>query len=677
MRRKEYEVLYFMSHKRNLDEISLQDLYDLLLRSKYWLLIAIICSCVGSYIQIKRKPSYTSHGTVIIEKSETSPLQAMMENFSGGAPMGGRKRDELEKYVEFFKSHQFLRIVSNYLYKEADMEIYRDLGIGRPGIMENIKTSFGLQKKVKNVMVVTPDLLLNRVSNNVNIVPVNSNTLKISFKSDSIKTSTSIANILLKLGVEIITAKNLKELDEAQDFLNRQIGTINKKISALQESIIDLRKAHGSLSSSGEKNLAASSQKLKENLVAARTELYQRQLLLKKVKAENSSKGPMDYGTISMIKNLTKEVTYWNTRIKSLSGILKDFDRSQKKLPNLEQSIENLTRQVEFEYRFTEQLKNQLLQIQVQRISLKNKVRLGEKASPVTTFKFSSLLRRFLIASIASIVLTLIIFYVYEVLVHVVHNEREMEKFAAAFLGVLPKVSTPWSKILGRNINGTGLNAISTDHDFENAMKVIRSKLQYGFESEEKFPAVVCVTSPTVGTGTSSVAYGLARSFARVDRKVLLIDSNLLNSAITDELSSPEHLGLTDVYWENCSLQEGVDELVPNLHIMPIGWSTAETYDLLMAKKLPEVIEQFKQSYDVIVFDAPPIFSMHDSVALAHLSDYTVLVAREAYTRFNRLHRSIEELNQCQVKNVGCVLNFSHSESSREIVSYYKRSKVG
>jgi len=72
------------------------------------------------------------------------------------------------------------------------------------------------------------------------------------------------------------------------------------------------------------------------------------------------------------------------------------------------------------------------------------------------------------------------------------------------------------------------------------------------------------------------------------------------------------------------------------------------------------------------VIDSPPLLAVTDALILAHISDMTLLVAREDLTTLKSLRRASELLDSAQSAEVGVVLNdvSRNSESYEDYCSY-------
>src|SRR2546427_9406576 len=66
--------------------------------------------------------------------------------------------------------------------------------------------------------------------------------------------------------------------------------------------------------------------------------------------------------------------------------------------------------------------------------------------------------------------------------------------------------------------------------------------------------------------------------------------------------------------------------------------------ELLQSSQLPQLLDQFTESFDWIVIDAPPLLPLADADLWTRLSDGVLLVIRENKTRKKILQKALDTL---------------------------------
>ena len=206
-------------------------------------------------------------------------------------------------------------------------------------------------------------------------------------------------------------------------------------------------------------------------------------------------------------------------------------------------------------------------------------------------------------------------------------------------LGVLPfvrgKESFTW--LSGANATAPGL--------IEALREVRMSLMQRG---ERPAPRVVLVTSAISGDGRSTFARSLAMILARQQRRVLLVDLDLRNrpTGRTDGGSSGAGLSELLVQKEISSgqaLMHPVPDLA-NLTLMSAGDTSIDPVELLDSTRMRELLQAWRNMFDIVIFDGPPVLQVADVVPLAREADTTIVVARAGYTPLTSLRRAFQLL---------------------------------
>ena len=86
---------------------------------------------------------------------------------------------------------------------------------------------------------------------------------------------------------------------------------------------------------------------------------------------------------------------------------------------------------------------------------------------------------------------------------------------------------------------------------------------------------------------------------------------------------------------------------------------------------MKELVESLEKKYDYIIFDTPPVGVVSDAIPMVKLSDGVVLVAKNNYTTYPDLSKTIDTIKRADGKILGAIINkieMSHSQKSK----YYK-----
>lgn len=167
------------------------------------------------------------------------------------------------------------------------------------------------------------------------------------------------------------------------------------------------------------------------------------------------------------------------------------------------------------------------------------------------------------------------------------------------------------------------------------------------------------LTSCYRGEGVSTIALQLAATAAcDGQHRVLLVDANLPNPALGARLELDAGPGLADVALHNTALDEAIRPSgFEGLSVLTAGTTVDDTGLVYDRPELPELIHDVAASFDLIVFDMPPVADMSSVMSLVGLLDGVALVIEAERVRREVAFRAKELLNRSNAQLLGAVLN--------------------
>lgn len=169
------------------------------------------------------------------------------------------------------------------------------------------------------------------------------------------------------------------------------------------------------------------------------------------------------------------------------------------------------------------------------------------------------------------------------------------------------------------------------------------------------------VTSANLGEGKSTVTLGLAVSSARTHHRVLIIDANLREPSLHKylELQNEWGLSLLLVDETHSTFKDYIQPIHPSIDVLTAGPFLEDTVKLLSSRRMKELLNEFEQSYDLVLVDAPPILSTVDARILATLCNAIVIVARLGQITRAELAQTKEILENLNL--IGIIANQAHT----------------
>lgn len=197
------------------------------------------------------------------------------------------------------------------------------------------------------------------------------------------------------------------------------------------------------------------------------------------------------------------------------------------------------------------------------------------------------------------------------------------------------------------------------------AFRVVRSNIDFMIGKADK-ATVIALTSFNPGSGKSFIAYNLGASFALKKKSVLLIDGDLRHGSLSGFVNSPKRglsnylTGATDDWQELAKKCDGFD----NFRIIPIGHRPPNPAELLENGRLEKLINEAKDSYDVIMIDCPPVNIVVDTQIINQLVDRTLFVVRAGLLEKSALSDLTTLYDEKKLRNMSLLLNGTTTEFS-------------
>jgi capsular exopolysaccharide synthesis family protein len=192
-------------------------------------------------------------------------------------------------------------------------------------------------------------------------------------------------------------------------------------------------------------------------------------------------------------------------------------------------------------------------------------------------------------------------------------------------------------------------------------------------------PRVMLITSALPQEGKTTTSINTAVTLAQKGARVLLADADLRRPSIHKVFNIKPKVGLSTVLTGSSKLENTITHVpqLPNLFLLPAGPPPPHPAELLGSNLMKQLIAQWREEYDHVIFDTPPALSVTDSILLSVDMDAVVLVIRSGNTTKAALRRTRELLGQVNAKVLGVVVNAVDVDSPDYYHYYYYGSKYG
>lgn len=186
----------------------------------------------------------------------------------------------------------------------------------------------------------------------------------------------------------------------------------------------------------------------------------------------------------------------------------------------------------------------------------------------------------------------------------------------------------------------------NTNDMMEETFRTLRTNLSFVVKRSEK---VLLCTSMIPGEGKTFISTNLGMSMALMGRKVLVVGLDIRKPRLAKLFGlTTGHHGLTTYLAGEDSSDEFLREQIfnsgmhANLDVLPAGLIPPNPGELITSERLDHAFARFREWYDLIIVDTPPVGLVSDTLLLGRLADATLVVCRCDYS----LKRNFAMLNQ-------------------------------
>ena len=205
----------------------------------------------------------------------------------------------------------------------------------------------------------------------------------------------------------------------------------------------------------------------------------------------------------------------------------------------------------------------------------------------------------------------------------------------------------------------------------------LRTNIEYS--SFNKDIQVICVTSSNPAEGKSSVASNLATVAIAKYEKVLLIDCDLRKPVQHKIFKVSNKLGISNLMKEKSEIDleiEGYFQKFKDnstdgkLYVLTSGKSVPNPQEMLASERFRELIEKFREMFDYIIIDCPPLNAVADAIPVSSIVDGTLFVVSAMDTDKSEAKNALTMLQRNGANVLGCVLT-KVDITSKSYYSYY------
>ena len=448
------------------------------------------------------------------------------------------------------------------------------------------------------------------------------------------------------------------------DFIEKQLPVIKASLRESEDKLNEFRHKNATL------DLSLEAQSVMQNLT--------------KIESELTS---IDTKEAEVSELFTKDHPSYQALIEKKKVLQKAKDDLVKRvaaMPQLQQDVIRLTRDVEIEQQVYMQLLNKQQEFSIMKASNAGNVRIVDTAvtleEPIKPKKPLILL----LLTMGFAAIATLYFIIKSLFNRGVNGTEAFDQIGVDVLASIPLSLVQKNKAglfvktnKKKNARTDFLLAqnLPTDPAVE-AIRALRTSVYFTLMDAKN--NVLMVSGATSSVGKSFVSTNLAVVMAQSAKKVLLVDSDMRKGYVHEMLHQPIGSGLSDVLSGAMSFNEAIRTTeIEGLDFVSRGDVPVNPAELLMKANLETLLAEVSGRYDYVILDAPPIMAVTDAAILGQQAGTTIIVARYGLTTEQDIENCVVRFANSNVVVKGAILNGVEKSANNYYAyeaynSYYK-----
>jgi capsular exopolysaccharide synthesis family protein len=209
----------------------------------------------------------------------------------------------------------------------------------------------------------------------------------------------------------------------------------------------------------------------------------------------------------------------------------------------------------------------------------------------------------------------------------------------------------------------------SNNYFVQEAYKFLRANIQFCGPDIK----VIVLTSCEEHEGKTTVSMSLAKSFAEIGKKVLLIDADMRKSVLAGRnLDAKDYRGLSEYLSGMCEIGEVVMKTsVKDMYVLLAGKYPPNPSELLNGRLFDSLIKVCRENFDYVIIDTPPLGAVSDAAVVAPKCDGSILVIGDDKLSYSLATDVVEKLRATGTPILGAIRNNSKTGGKK----YYRDKK--
>jgi succinoglycan biosynthesis transport protein ExoP len=690
------------------EETHLRDYLNVILRRK-WIVLVFFSSVVitVALASLLMKPIYKSTAVIRIDKEAPNVL-----TFKDVQVMDPDDQNYYETQYMILQSRNLAKRTIEKLNLRNDPRFNPNLGENGYSLFDMVTGSVSgmFSRKRANPQDTQPEDRewtphINRFARMLSVDPVpKSQLVKISFESPSPELAQKAANAVTETYIDFNIDSKVEASQQARAFLEKQIEVLKQKVEASEARLNDYATANEIvfIDESQEKQniLSKKMSEISSSLSAATADRIQAEAIYRETRESGGVNSQIMNN--DLIQNLKKEYSTAESEYQNFLKVYKEDFPKMKRLKSqmealanrIEQEKRSLIRSAENDYKAAKKreayLTNEFNSNKERVLNFQKKnvqYQILKRDVDANKALYDSLLQRMKEVSVAGtrtstniqvldpaeypkkpfkpkkglniLLATLFGFlggvglaFFVEYFDNTIKDTSEIEnRLRLPTLGLIPQ------QRLGESIKRPMLIHSKSRGAVAEAFRSIGTFIM--LSSSAKPPKAILITSPGEKEGKTTISINTAIAFAESVGNGILIDADLRKPKLHHSFEVDNSIGLSTYLSGNTGLSDGLIKQTEHsgLSLLTSGPICPNPSELLVSKKMKELLEHLQANYDFVVIDSTPVMGMPDSLFLSSIVDGTVLVIRSGHTTKGALRETKKIFRSINAKILGVILN--------------------
>jgi polysaccharide biosynthesis transport protein len=709
-------------------EQSLSDYGRILLNRKWTVIVSVVIVFImATLISIRTTPIYEAVTRIMISPRTSSPLNFKDSNVSQA---GYIEQQDIDTQVKILQSDTLAELVIHRLNLDSHPDF---AGTAQTESTGGITVSESQAQESSR-----QEQLIRRFQGSVKVQQVpDTSLIEIKYSDPNSSLAADIANAITATFIEQNVKSRYNSTMQAADWLSKQLADLQIKMESSQAKLVQYQKEHDIVGTDDKQNLTTEKlDELNKELTGAQADRIQKEALYQIATSNNPATltavlqdpiltalrqqqtqlqaqfallstefGP-GYPKVIEIKNQLDQIdrSYNEQAQNTVSRIRNDYQTAMSRERMLQSALTEQTGVADqlnenaIEYKVLKQeadsnrqLYDGLLQ-QLKEAGLaagldSSNVRVVDRARvplhPVTPNIPRNLEFALLIGLIGGVAIALGL----EALDTTVRTPEQAESISGLpTIGVIPLQSavdgavtsitrahllkkTPRNNTDPRPL----ISYLEPKSNIAEAYRTLRTSIL--LSSVAHPPRSILVTSSVPQDGKTMTCLNVAIVLAQQGKRILLVDADMRHPCVHTAFELKGQVGLSNVLTGGAKISDAIHTTVqPNLFIMPAGLVPPHPSELLSSSLMHDLLMKWREEYDHVIVDSPPVISVTDAVILSVQTDAVLLIIRSGQTTAAHVRRTRNLLQSVKANVLGVVVNAADL-ASPDYYYYYYRSK--